>query len=451
MTRPAAKTPGGSVSRNELLHRAPIAEPAAGLVEQIGVGRPANAHDHAVACHIDGGFEVRLPVGAEGAQAGPFDACLSRAGDGLVHRMARIHLDAGRRDTAADLAGLAAGTRVGNGLNHDARLVQVQGGRVAVGVGGQDNAAVAGLDGVKVDQALRGRGEHHAGQVVVGEDSGLLDAAGGHDQGTGPHLGHDRCVEQGNPLVGVPAPGLGRATHLEVAHRLRLRQQLAQLLQPARLLGVLVEEAAARLALLIDQEDTEALPSRRHGGRQARGTGANDEHVASSVSLGRCRRPVGGVDSTQARHLADVPLVKRKQPARRVECLVVEANGQKRAEPVDETQEVVGQAAERIDRAHIQSRPNGQHVAAEVGARAVLDHDIDVGVGQAVNAARPVVFETPAQKAPAAGPESAGKDVALEALAGLALKTELDGPGTVDPFPGARRQAVSHCGGLSHR
>ena len=82
--------------------------------------------------------------------------------------------------------GLAA--QIGDQLDADARLLQVERGAVGAVVRGRDDDAVADLGAILAAVAPRGIGEHHGRAVVVREDERTLDRAGRQHHLTRAHL-----------------------------------------------------------------------------------------------------------------------------------------------------------------------------------------------------------------------------------------------------------------------
>ena len=112
--------------------------------------------------------DAQLAGGIDDGVAGQnLDAELARLGQ---NRLARL---------------LAA---VDDGSDGDAGALQVEGGLVGGIIGGIDADLLADGDAEMIEEGARGRGQHDAGAVVVGEHHVALDGAGGDDDAFGANL-----------------------------------------------------------------------------------------------------------------------------------------------------------------------------------------------------------------------------------------------------------------------
>ena len=139
--------------------------------------------------------------------------------------MSGVDLDAGCQDALAELARLSVWAQIGNHHLH-ARITQIEGDGVGVGIARQHDAALAGFDGVKTHQTLGRRAEHHTRQVVVAEDGGLFDAAGGDQGGPGAEFGQPVRVDECDPPVGIIPGSLRAEAQLQVFQPAGLGQQV---------------------------------------------------------------------------------------------------------------------------------------------------------------------------------------------------------------------------------
>ena len=98
-----------------------------------------------------------------------------------------------------------SGAHIDDAGDFDAGIQQIERDAIAVAVGGRHHGAVAGLHAIEADQALRSGAEHHAGQVIVVEDERLLVTAARHHQGAGAELVEAVILDQGQPIVAIPA------------------------------------------------------------------------------------------------------------------------------------------------------------------------------------------------------------------------------------------------------
>ncbi len=105
---------------------------------------------------------------------------------GIGHRAADQHPGAGADGGGGHLREARAG--VDDGRHLDAGGAQVRGEGVGAVVGGADDHAVPGGDGVAVEVAADGGGQHDPGAVVVLEDQGALVGAGCQHHLIGTHV-----------------------------------------------------------------------------------------------------------------------------------------------------------------------------------------------------------------------------------------------------------------------
>ena len=180
------------------------------------------------------------------------------------------------------------------------------------------------------------------------------------------------------------------------------------------------------------------------GGAQSGGSGPDDQHVAEVVPLPRGPAAVVGVDPSQARQFAHLVFVKRKQLPRGVERLVVEPDGEKSTQPSHQRESIAVNSPQGVDRLRFQALLQGQLVGPQIRVRADGDQRVGVMVGQTVNTAGAVVFETPSQYADTVGPQRARQHVTGKTGVGAAFKTECQRAISIDPFAGPRWQTTSH-------
>ena len=188
------------------------------------------------------------------------------------------------------------------------------------------HGAAARAQPVERGQAHGAAGEHHARQVVAGEQQRLLDRAGGVDDAPGAHLVERAALPHRHEAV-------------EGAERGRRRQHLhAGLARPGGELArarvtALGEQAPARLRALVGQHHVRAQLGRRDRRAEAGRAAPDHEHV-------RVTAPVLGAPLALLLVLAQLPepgrvaqhlLVERPQPPRADEGLVVEARRGERA------------------------------------------------------------------------------------------------------------------------
>ena len=371
---------------------------------------------------------------------------VDRRDDGAGHGLAaeRAHdgraaqqLDAGRLDAARELA---AGVRpqVGDGGDPHARGVQRQR-RVEPAVAGRGHhRAAARLDGVERREPAGAAREHHAGQVVVREHERLLDRPGRRDVAAArTWWSVSPCQTGTSPSKN---PSAGRAGEdLDAGRAGALGER------PRPLVPAFVQQRAAGLPVLVAQHDVGAElrgPQRR---AQPGDAAADHEHVAVAAAVLGAPAPVVLAlgEDPEAGRVAQHLLVQRPQPARADERLVVEAGRRERAaDDVGCAHDVEVEPGPGVG---VRDRePVGHALGARAhrGAAADLHERVRALAAAAQLAARAVVLERAAERAPS-GCVQRGRDrVALVRRDRLAVEREADRPRAVDPLAGLRGQAA---------
>ena len=174
-----------------------------------------------------------------------------RAGHGLAAERAddgraAHQLDPGRLDAGGELAAAGVRAQVGDGDDADAGVLQRERGVEPAVAGRGHDGGVAGLDGVERGEPAGAARQHHAGQVVVGEDERLLERAGRGDVARGADLVQRVALPHGDEPV--EEPERGRAAEDLDAGRARLLGQGA-----GALVAALVQQRAARLDVLVGE------------------------------------------------------------------------------------------------------------------------------------------------------------------------------------------------------
>ncbi len=266
-----------------------VAEPAAGLAEQVHRGIPAPAHQQQVAgdraARADSLAGQRRDVGA----GHPFAAV--RAG----HDRPGQHRNAGPRALGA-VPRRRARPGIDDRLDPDAGPVQVERGVVGAVVRGEHDRVAAGQHAVAVQEGAGGGGEHDPRPVVVGEHDRALVRPGRHDHLPGPEAPYPlprlvprrgRAEVVGAPLqreheavvVAAERGGALQVQHVRPGGQLRYRGG-----HPVRRRGAVEfvaarQQRAARLGLLVDQGDAGPGARRAERGREPGGAGPHDQHV----------------------------------------------------------------------------------------------------------------------------------------------------------------------------
>ena len=339
---------GGEDARRQVrdgrpVARAVVGEGGARLAQQRRRRRIAAADDQQVAAEgIDGRRADTVRLDPRDADAGePGSLAL---GHGLPRRRRGVDRHPARRQGVAHRGALRVHAQVHHRGHLDARVQQVEGGAVAFVVHRRHHRAAAGLHAVELDQALRGRAQHDARQVVVAEDQRLLQRAGGDHHRLGPELVEAVAPHQGQPVVGVPAEARGPGHRRDAIGGLHRADEPGALLFGADAAGVgaAVEQPSAEGTAFSSTRMTSAPASaacarRREPGRAA----AHHQHVAEEILLVEIAVRGGGIDAAEAGDAADHPGPERPRPARLVERLVVEADGEEAVQQAEHREAVV--------------------------------------------------------------------------------------------------------------
>jgi hypothetical protein len=357
--------PVSEVGGDELVQLLRVAQSATGLGQQGGVRGPSDAHGDPIATDLGGPARDGIVLHVERRDHGPPDTLL--CWDGLVDAVAGVDRDAGVPHGLAELRLFAPWAQVDHGGDLDAGPEEIQHHPVGVAVGGEDDGSLKRLDGVAVDQALRRRPEHDAGQVVVPEDRGLLHRSAGDDDGPGPHLGDPVLpVDERYPVFLEVRARHGIRPVFDVGAFLDPPEQFGESLIRRRVGALGVGEGPAGPGVLVDEDDPSPGLAGRRRRREPGRTGADHEHVGEPVALAPVAPLLAGCDVSQPGGLAYEPLVVREEPGRFVERLVVEADGQESREAVVDLPEIPLEPADCVDRPELLPFLERRHVAADV-------------------------------------------------------------------------------------
>ena len=295
---------GGGAVVTQLVEAAVAGQPARGEDVAGRVRRKEASGDRIVDGPVAGHVEQRRgrgPAGGCHQQIG-FDASPARC-----HGLHRGRRALGRADAPA----VAAVDHRGD-LNADP--VEVGGGGVAFGVGGEHHRPLAGLHPPQVDQAAGRAGGDHAGPVVAREHVGPLDQAGrGHQHlGTGFDEPLDRgrvaALHDPEPVVLVAAGDGGVGEHLHVGSGQRV-SHLGQ--RVAVRAAAAVAQTATHRVLVLDQQHPGASGGRGHSGGDAGRSGTGHHHVGMRVAL--VVVAVGGVEVDPAARRETWPAPARRR------------------------------------------------------------------------------------------------------------------------------------------
>mgnify|MGYP001225621626 CR=1 FL=1 len=338
--------------------------------------------------------------------------------------------------------------RVDDRRHAHARRLQVVCQTIGVVRGGEDRPRGAGRHPVARQIASHPAGQHDAGPVVAAEDQRALVCAGGQHRALGDDapqaLGRARlaCAMRRGTLHGaedivvVPSEHGGARHGADVGQAVQFRQQCGE--DPrVRVAGVGAKQRAARLGLLVGQDDACAGPARRKGGGESRRPRADHQQVAMRPALLVARRVRLVAGPAEARRPADQRLVELLPEFRRPhEGLVVEAGAQERREQPVCRAEIEFERRPAVLARRVQPVMKLHDGGARVrrGAAVAPQGDQRVGLGRsgAQDAARAVVLEAAADQHAAVGQQRRSQRVALEAGHRPAVEAERQRRRTVD-------------------
>ena len=308
--------------------------------------------------------------------------------------------------------------QVDDRLDLDACALELLRHREALGIGAYDDGGCAGAKGPVVDEAPdRGR-QHHADQVVAGEDERLLDRAGRDDDPLGTDPVEEVAGVDGHEPALVNRERPGRRQHL-------------------------VRAGCRGGRLLIDEEDAAALRRGRRGGFAAGGAAADDEHIDAPVlGVVAARVPAVLVDLAEAGDAAQEVLVHRPQTPRPDHRAVVEADRcEGAADLVGDRQQIALERAAHVLGTNIRART--ERLDADAHVRHAVDRHqaVRAAARAAEETARPVVLEAPREHAATRGIERRPDRVTCQPVRRPALECERERRRAVDPLTRLRSQA----------
>ena len=328
----------------------------------------------------------------------------------------------------------------------DADPFEVRDRRVSRGVRGQHHRPLAGPDGVQVDQPAHGCRQQHAGHVVAGEDIGAFDQPGRRDEDPGAALDQplddvgQPALHHRDPVVVVAAEHDGVGQHLQTRRR---RDRLPELPHGGQVGLVAPAQVAAQRVLLLHEHHHGSGPRRRDRRRHPRRPTSRHQHVGVGVplveaALGtvRCRRFAAVGEPLEH------PFVRRPQPARAHEGLVVEARGKRPTGHLVDRLHVEGQGRPGVLGPHVHARPDESMGAAHVGLVVHLHQAARVQVVGGEQAPRPVVLEAAGEDVDPARRERRGDRVARVGGVGAAVPGEVERRGAVDHLAWLRPEPV---------
>ena len=317
----------GQILGHQLFNVFGIGKSPARLVQGTRHRHPSDAHGDSVTVDSCRGVRVRLIVFIQWTDDRTLDRFLAGTRHRLINRMMFVHGDARAGRHIGQFRRLAIAPEVDDRDHLHAYLSQVERHTIGIAVSGQDHAAFERLDAVQMRQTL-GRGtEHHARQIVVLKHGRLFITTARYEHRLGAKLRKPTLVDQCVPMIAITAGDLGGKPNLNVRVRHHFFDHRSQLSGRVRITRPLPGQTAAHARLFVDQQHTHAFIGRRSRASQTRRAGTDDQQIVECVVLRRGRRRHPRIDLAEARDLPHLVFVEREQPARRMECFVVEAYG----------------------------------------------------------------------------------------------------------------------------
>ena len=311
---------------------------------------------------------------------------------------------------------------------------------------------------IAIDVAAHGAGEHHTRTVVIAEHDGALDAAGGQH---GP-LGEDapgalarlegrrfgivisHALDRDEGLLVVAAEQRCTAENADVGQALKLGLDRVEPMQRVLAVDLLpvVEQAAAEAEILLDQQHACARTSGGQRRHQARGAGADHQHVAMD---GGFLVTVGILDAGRTAKSGRAPdhrLIQLFPEGRRPhKGLVVEARRDQRAGDAVDRHQIECQRRPAVlargDEAVIELDLSRARVGLAACTGAQFDERVGFFRTCRQEAARPVIFERASDEANAVGKQGGGERVARMARILGAVEAEAERAAAVDEAAGA--------------
>ena len=356
------------------------------------------------------------------------------------HRVSGEHGDA-----AAGRRRLRLRSRVGERLDLDAGRLELERQLGAAVVAGDHDGAPARSHAVERQQAPCRPAKHHAGQVVVLEDHRVFESARGDDDLAGAEPDEAISLEHAEQVVLVEPEGRRAGEDPDPFRGRDLCAQVPRHL-PARASGLRarVEPPAAPELRLVVHEQHARTPARglqrpRHAGRAA----ADHRDVREEVrALVLARRFLGEGDASEPREPPEDALVRRPEPARMDEGLVVEAHGEQEVEPVEDRESVPLERGPGVLGLDPLAVAQGLHAGADVRHAVDVDQAVRAVAAAAEQPARPVVLEAPAEDPHTGRVERRADAVAGEARERPARERERDQSRPVDPLGRVDREPL---------
>ncbi|MCY1212595.1 hypothetical protein D9M72_243330 [compost metagenome] len=315
-----------------------------------------------------------------------------------------------------------------------------------------------------MDVGRHRRRDHHAGQVIVAEHQRTLVRAGGQNHPSCADLPQQlaralalRCRQvvgetlcHGHEIVVLISEG-------GAARKDRHVRQLAQfgrdLLGPLQRglaieLGATGKQAAAKLALIVDQDHARTGYCRRMRCPEARRAAANHQHVAVRVALVVAIGVAHVGRLAKTGRVADLLFVLRPHLARPHEGLVVEAGGHEARKLLVDRHAIAFEIGLRIhagrDEPVIELDFRRARVRHRIRAAFELHHGIRLSDVRRHDATRAVILEAARDKAHAVGEQRRRERVALEPLIRASVEREGQRNRAIDAATGAETVFLAH-------
>ena len=297
---------GRQFCRDELLQVIAECRLAAALVQQLRRCGPAHAHEHRIAADPANRARINAKELVERTVIKRAYRAI-RARDRLVRRMGSQYLHAKRRTILyrwIRIVRLLPRSQIDDRLDADAMRIQGEACLVRLKICRNDHDTASRRNAMTRHQGKRRSRQHHARQIIVAENGGLLDDARGKHHGLSAHLGQSHLVHEGHPVIGVASGRLGLQPHADPGGPVHLVEHFLQ--------RAMADGTSAAAHSFIHQRDTCACARGGQGRRDAARPCTKDQYVTEPVALWGCLAFRIQRYRTEAGQAAEHPLPARE-------------------------------------------------------------------------------------------------------------------------------------------
>ena len=277
-----------------------------------------------------------------------------------------------------------------------------------------------------VDQALSRGSVHHAGQIVVAEDQGLLVGAGRHDHGLCAQLEHAVALDDGDEVIREPAVCHGVGQYPDVVAGFDGLDESVPF--PGRPAAIPVEarigERSAQTGILLDEHHLDSvigsgcLERRGHAGRAA----ADHHDIGPQVLLVEIAVRGLRIDRAQTGEAPDHRFPQVPAALRPVEGLVVETDREEPSHAIENASPVVVETAEDVLGLDRHALLDAAGIGDHIGLVADLHEAVGIVSGRRECPSGAVILEGSRDDLDAGCPQGAGDCVPGEPCCASCLR-----------------------------